>query len=137
MTTKAKLLQRPGGLFLLRDGSKQRRVCFSTAGQYLSLWSDGRLSKVKRSKMGSVDHGAIDETESDAHFEIQFPGKLKRILVAVGQTVEAKTPLVVVEAMKMEITLRAPKNGSVKKFFVTEGAQVEPGKPLLDFEESV
>jgi biotin carboxyl carrier protein len=60
-----------------------------------------------------------------------MPGKIVRILVKPGDSVLARQGLVVVEAMKMENELRAPKAGTVAEVRVTEGASVEAGAVLV------
>src|SRR5262249_26007362 len=56
-----------------------------------------------------------------------MPGKLVRVLVAAGDEVVAGQGLVVVEAMKMENELRAPRAGRVKELPAREGQAVEAG----------
>jgi biotin carboxyl carrier protein len=60
-----------------------------------------------------------------------MPGKVVRVLVAPGDTVEARQGLVVVEAMKMENELRASGAGRVREVFVREGQSVEAGAALV------
>ena len=60
-----------------------------------------------------------------------MPGKVLRVLVAVGQEVAVRQPLVVVEAMKMENELASPKAGRVREIAVSEGASVEAGRLLV------
>jgi 3-methylcrotonyl-CoA carboxylase alpha subunit len=50
--------------------------------------------------------------------------------------VSAGTPLLVLEAMKMEHTVAAPADGRIVSLYVTAGDQVEEGIVLLDFERS-
>jgi biotin carboxyl carrier protein len=59
-----------------------------------------------------------------------MPGRVVRVLVAEGDTVSARQPLVVVEAMKMENELRAPGNGLILKVPVLAGQSVEAGAVL-------
>jgi pyruvate carboxylase subunit A/propionyl-CoA carboxylase alpha chain len=59
-----------------------------------------------------------------------MPGAVVRILVAVGDTVEAGQPLLVLEAMKMEHTIRSPQDGTVAAINVAEGEQVQIGAVL-------
>jgi biotin carboxyl carrier protein len=59
------------------------------------------------------------------------PGRVVRVLVAAGDSVEARQPIIVVEAMKMENELRSPKAGRVKDVGVTAGASVEAGRVLV------
>ena len=63
-----------------------------------------------------------------------MPGKVVRVLVAPGDRVEARQPLVVVEAMKMENELAAPRAGTVTEVPVTEGMSVEAGRLLAAVE---
>jgi biotin carboxyl carrier protein len=59
-----------------------------------------------------------------------MPGKVVKVLVAVGDEVKAGQGVVVVEAMKMENELKAPKDGKVKSVAVKEGQPVEAGQTL-------
>ncbi|KWV85111.1 Acetyl-/propionyl-coenzyme A carboxylase alpha chain [Pseudomonas fluorescens] len=61
-------------------------------------------------------------------------GSIVRVLVEVGQTVEAGTQLVVLEAMKMEHSIRAPHAGVVKALFCQEGEMVAEGSALVELE---
>ena len=60
-----------------------------------------------------------------------MPGKIVRVFVRPGDTVTARQPLVVVEAMKMENELRANRDGTVAEVHVREGLSVEAGAPLI------
>ncbi|MEW6351950.1 MAG: biotin/lipoyl-containing protein [Thermodesulfobacteriota bacterium] len=62
------------------------------------------------------------------------PAGVVRVLVDVGQRVEKKQPLVVVSAMKMEMTLSAPYAGVVRAVNTSVGAQVSPGDILVEIE---
>ena len=63
-----------------------------------------------------------------------MPGRVVRVLVKVGDAVEIRQGLVVVEAMKMENELASPKAGTVKEVPVTEGQSVEAGRLLVVIE---
>jgi biotin carboxyl carrier protein len=60
-----------------------------------------------------------------------MPGKVVRVLVATGQAVRARQPLVVVEAMKMENELRAGRDGTVVDIHAREGMSVDAGALLV------
>lgn len=62
-----------------------------------------------------------------------MPGRVVNILVSEGDEVEPGTPLVVVEAMKMENELRAEAGGTIAAIEVTEGQAVEGNALLLRF----
>ena len=63
-----------------------------------------------------------------------MPGKVIALLAAVGQRVDKGAPLLILEAMKMEHTITAPKNGRVKAFHYAAGDQVADAAELVDFE---
>jgi acetyl-CoA carboxylase biotin carboxylase subunit len=63
-----------------------------------------------------------------------MPGKVIAVRVSAGDAVEAGDALVVLEAMKMEHTIRAPEAGVVREVLVTEGAQVEADAVLAVIE---
>ena len=60
-----------------------------------------------------------------------MPGRVVRVLVAVGDRVTARQAVVVVEAMKMENELRAPGDGIVKEVAARPGTVVESGAVLI------
>jgi biotin carboxyl carrier protein len=60
-----------------------------------------------------------------------MPGKVVRVLVEEGATVEAGAGLVVVEAMKMQNELKSPKAGTVVELRAREGATVNAGDVLV------
>ncbi|MCI4661753.1 MAG: acetyl/propionyl/methylcrotonyl-CoA carboxylase subunit alpha [Neomegalonema sp.] len=60
-----------------------------------------------------------------------MPGLVKLVSVEPGQTVSRGQPLIVLEAMKMEHTLSAPRDGAVGELLVAVGDQVEEGVLLL------
>ena len=64
-----------------------------------------------------------------------MPGTVIRLLVAPGDTVKARQPLVVLEAMKMETPLTSPYDAVVRAVNVTEGDRVAGGAVLLELEE--
>ena len=64
-----------------------------------------------------------------------MPGKVVRVLVKPGDTVQARQGLVVVEAMKMENELRAAREGRVREVAAVEGQSVEAGATLIVVDE--
>ena len=60
-----------------------------------------------------------------------MPGKVVRVLVKAGETVTARQPLIVVEAMKMENELRAGGGGTIAEVHAQEGQSVDAGALLV------
>jgi acetyl/propionyl-CoA carboxylase alpha subunit len=73
--------------------------------------------------------------EANDEITAPMPGTVIRVLVEVGQEVEARDTLVVVEAMKMEMPLPAPRAGIVRAVHVAEGDTVGRGAVLVELEE--
>lgn len=72
--------------------------------------------------------------EGPQDIQAPMPGKVVRLLVAVGDHVEAGQGVVVVEAMKMQNEIKSPKAGKIAKIAVVEGAAVNAGQALLTVE---
>ena len=64
-----------------------------------------------------------------------MPGTVIRVLVAEGDPVRPRQPLVVLEAMKMETPLVSPYEGVVLRLHVAEGDQVAGGALLVELEK--
>ena len=60
-----------------------------------------------------------------------MPGNILKVNVTAGQTVKEGDVLVVLEAMKMENDIMAPKSGTITQVAVEKGATVETGTPLV------
>ena len=60
-----------------------------------------------------------------------MPGNILKVNVTAGQAVKAGTVLVVLEAMKMENEIMAPKDGTVSQVLVQKGSTVDTGAPLV------
>lgn len=82
-------------------------------------------------------HGTSGENEhgdGSAEIKTAMPGKLVRVLVEIGATVEKGDGILVVEAMKMQNEMKAPKDGTVKEIRFAEGATVNAGDVLAVIE---
>jgi 3-methylcrotonyl-CoA carboxylase alpha subunit len=85
-----------------------------------------------------VDSAARDHAAGAASSNVTapMPGTVVRVSVAAGESVEARRPLVVLEAMKMETPLTAPYDATVKAVHVEEGDRVVGGALLVELEPS-
>jgi propionyl-CoA carboxylase alpha chain len=72
--------------------------------------------------------------DTSKHLLSPMPGLLVSLAVSEGQEVKAGEELAVLEAMKMENTLRAERNGVVAKIHFETGASLEVGDRIMDFE---
>ena len=111
----------------LRDG----RTCLAHAAKVGDVWwvhLNGRTYKWERIEPGSSG------TEDEGGLIAPMPGKVLEVLVAQGDIVEAGTPLMVLEAMKMEHRIVAAADGTVVAVHFDAGDQVAQGAVLLDLE---
>jgi biotin carboxyl carrier protein len=74
-------------------------------------------------------HGSL-EAEGRQQVSAPMPGKVVRILVKQGESVEAGQGIIVVEAMKMQNEIRSPKTGKVERLLAKEGQAVNAGEVL-------
>ena len=86
----------------------------------------GRIGRSYRSRASSPQGTG----SGPAQIVAPMPGKVVRVLVTAGQSVQAGEGIVVVEAMKMENELRAPRAGVVKQVMARPGQSVESGSVL-------
>lgn len=82
-----------------------------------------------RGRSGS--DGDVPSATGQVTIAAPMPGRVVKVLVAPGDAVVARQGLVVVEAMKMENELRAPRAGTVAEVRVREGAPVEANVVLV------
>jgi 3-methylcrotonyl-CoA carboxylase alpha subunit len=80
------------------------------------------------------DLGDADEAGDAAGLLAPMNGTMVTLLVEPGAEVKADDALLVMEAMKMEHTIRAPEDGKVVEFYYQPGDLVDGGAELLDFE---
>ncbi|PKG96014.1 acetyl/propionyl/methylcrotonyl-CoA carboxylase subunit alpha [Paraglaciecola sp. MB-3u-78] len=90
--------------------------------------------KVIRFKSIQADLGDTQDNNADAGFIAPMNGTVVAILVELGQQVALGQTLMVMEAMKMEHSLKAPAAGCVKEFYFKAGELVDGGAELLNFQ---
>lgn len=112
------------------DGTRQRLRTIRR-GDTLYLQWQGELHAITR-----FDPIAAAEASHVQHGGLSAPmnGSIVRVLVEPGQAVEAGTALVVLEAMKMEHSIRAPEAGTIKALYCHEGEMVSEGAVLVELE---
>ena len=102
----------------VRDG---QRIWVSVGGQILDFTiADGRLTP----ETARRDHGALSAP---------MPATVLRVAVGPGAAVAESDVLIVLEAMKMELSIRAPRDGIVTAVHCRAGEMVQPDVILIDF----
>jgi acetyl/propionyl-CoA carboxylase alpha subunit len=110
----------------MEHGGHVRRARVARDGHRVYVLSEGRtFALVEEPRFGEADALAVA-----GGLVAPMPGKVVKVLVALGDAVTAGAPLVVLEAMKMEHTVRAYEAGVVRAVHVTVGEQVEHDRLL-------
>ena len=112
-------------VILEEDGRPQRVAVVRDAGGAWVGWSGGSAYVARASKMAG-------RAERAGGVIAPLTGKVIQIDIAVGDDVEADALLVVLEAMKMEYRLTAPRAGTVAAIRCAVGELVDQGATLVD-----
>ncbi|WP_448550105.1 acetyl/propionyl/methylcrotonyl-CoA carboxylase subunit alpha [Thalassotalea fusca] len=102
-------------------------------GQQISLY---RANGVFNFTHILPDFGDSDDQGHDNGLVAPMNGTMVSVLVSKGNTVTKDQPLVIMEAMKMEHTIKAPADGVIEEVFYQAGDMVDGGSELLSFTES-
>jgi len=135
ITTNDKTVQAQGGLngSLLKANIDGHQSCMTIAdnnGHY-ELFTDNSTIRFHRAL---PDLGEQHDTHHAGGLKAPMNGTMIALLVEPGSAVKKDDALLVMEAMKMEHTIRAPNNGIVKEFYFQPGNLVDGGAELLYFE---
>lgn len=105
------------------------RATVATGDEYCIFWEDGAF----RFREKSLELAGTSTAAGDTAFAAPMHGTVVALLVEPGASVEAGDPVVVIEAMKMEQTLRAPCPGTVDGYPFSPGDLVDRGASLAQF----
>jgi 3-methylcrotonyl-CoA carboxylase alpha subunit len=94
------------------------------------VFIDGRTYVIESEARDAADR--VHVTDDQVALAAPMPATVLAIKVAPGQEVAAGDLLVLLEAMKMELPIKAPRAGRVKSLACREGELVQPGVPLLE-----
>jgi biotin carboxyl carrier protein len=124
----------PGGStgeWIVRDGAAVHRVYLVAASDQVWTFHNGRVFELR------VDEESAARRRSAHHhgsLTAPMPATVISVNVAPGDAVERGQILVVLEAMKMELPVRAPAAGMVGAVNCSPGELVQPGASLVDME---
>ncbi len=122
-----------GALSLLMEGDSYN-VEFDEAGDEVRVLVRGQWSLIDvadERRLRLRQGGAGFSAEGKQVIAAPMPGKVIKVLVALGDEVKEGQGLVVVEAMKMENELKSPKAGKVVELPAKEGTAVEINARLV------
>lgn len=126
------VVPRGRGRFELVDGTRRRSAFAVRSGDATWVFLDGRVHVVgapgRSGGTGERGHASGDEAALSA----PMPATVVSVNVEPGQQVSRDDVLVTLEAMKMELVIRAPRDGTVVRVACRAGELVPPGVPLLE-----
>ncbi|KIO49081.1 urea carboxylase [Nitrosospira sp. NpAV] len=94
--------------------------------------AEGKAEYVSETTLGKADtQSELDLPDGAQAVSAHVTGTVWKLLVKEGQHVEAGSPVVIVESMKMEFAVEAPVSGIVRRLFCKEGGHVSAGQMLL------
>lgn len=133
-TMEAQILQaKEAMLELLIDG---QRVTAYISSDHAKRWItvNGRTLILTKSAGGHKSGGGAHHASGE--LTAPMPGQIRAVNVKEGDAVTKGQTLLLIEAMKMEIRVQAPRNGVVKKLSVGQGQTVERDQQLVEIEET-
>ncbi|ASQ46747.1 acetyl-CoA carboxylase biotin carboxylase subunit [Legionella clemsonensis] len=114
-------------LLALDDGRQTRRVLFDNQKQTLTFYFKEGPIPVERFSWQNLDA----KTKRKGQLTAPMPATVVAVLKNIGDKVKEGDSLIVLEAMKMEHTIHAPRDGVLAELFYNVGSQVNEGAELL------
>jgi len=117
------------GWYLVDDGERRWRVAVAGDGDTQWVFVNGQVGTIDAPRSGrprtrSRETGVMSP----------MPATVVAVHVSPGQAVSEGETVIVLEAMKMELPIRAPRAGVVKAVACATGDLVQPGVNLVEFE---
>jgi biotin carboxyl carrier protein len=118
------------GWLIVKDGDRQVRVAVAQDATATWAFHDGTVWRIERAASGRPRGKGRGETSVMS----PMPATVVSINTAPGQPVAEGDTVIVLEAMKMELPIKAPRAGVVKAIHCVKGELVQPGVNLLELE---
>jgi acetyl/propionyl-CoA carboxylase alpha subunit len=118
------------GELIVRDGDRVEQVFAIADRGIVWIFHDGQVHEIVFGGSGERRRGA----HGPGSLTAPMPGTVIAIKVAAGDTVKRGDILILLEAMKMELPVRAPGDGRVKAIHCRPGDLVQPETSLIDLE---
>ncbi len=124
------LVQKDGPEMILDDGNRFKAAVGS-------MNAEGESIVMARGREGKISSGNKKTSKSRVQagsLVSPMPGKIFKIVKEIGSPVKKGEPILILEAMKMEHSIRADKDGTVKKILFKVGELVQGGIILAEVE---
>ena len=121
------------GLFSMISNGKPTRAYVTRDGRNLRVVVDGRTFVLGASGGGRPRGATGGASDPPGKITAPLAGVAVEIRVAVGDRIEARQGVVVIEAMKMQNEVQAPRGGIVTAVHAERGVRVEKGALLVEY----
>ena len=118
-----------GDVYRVDDGERTWTVAVAGPPENRWVWFDGVVARVDPPSAGRTRR----RTASD-ELSAPMPATVVKIMIEPGTAVKKGDALLMLEAMKMELPIRAPRDGVVRTINCRPGELVQPGVHLLELE---
>ena len=117
------------------DGQRQPYAAWQTE-QEIQIWWQGQVYVVPLP--GTSRRSRAEESAGTGGLQLisQMPGTILNVSVTLGQMVEVGQPLILMESMKMEMSLEAPSTGRIAEILCEVGTRVDRGSLLIRLAEA-
>jgi biotin carboxyl carrier protein len=119
------------GWYLVTDGGRQWRVAIASDAAATWVFVDGQVVLIEATAGRDRPRG---QSRADGAVVSPMPASVVSVHTALGQSVNEGDTVIVLEAMKMELPIRAPRSGRVTALHCAKGDLVQPGVNLLEIE---
>ena len=134
-TVEVEILQaKDDKLDLLIDGE---RITAYVSSDNAKRWVTVNGQTFILTKSSSARKSASGHHHAAGELTAPMPGQVRAVNVSEGDAVTKGQTLLLLEAMKMEIRVQAPRDGVVKKLFVQQGQTVDREQMLIEIDEAV
>ena len=128
------VVSRGNGRFDVVAGTKRHTAYALHTGSESWVFFAGRIHVVKSTGGTRPQHKSGHHIDDDAALAAPMPATVVSVNVDPGQQVKRGDVLITLEAMKMELAIRAPRDGTVRRVACQRGELVQPGVQLLELE---
>jgi biotin carboxyl carrier protein len=119
------------GWFLVEAGERRFRIAVANEPHATWVFVDGQVARIEHEVQGA--RAGRRRTAGSSDVMSPMPATVVAMHATPGQSVTEGETLIVLEAMKMELPIKAPRSGVVKAIHCAQGDLVQPGVILIEF----
>jgi len=119
------------GWYIVKDGDHQVRIAVADEETATWVFVDGNVWRIDKAY---EQPGRRGKSRGESSVMAPMPATVVTINAAPGRTVSEGDTVIVLEAMKMELPIKAPRSGVVKAVNCAKGELVQPGVNLVEIE---